>query len=266
MAVNGVCGVKLGLRYGGKMAINYRCLMANGVMALRFALLLGLAMVLSGVNSPARAIEAGQTVTGSVQLGGVDLPLPAGEWTAYYMVQDEAGKFPLYKLGLVLIEGKAVKQAAYFRVSHSKTGAGFKPFDQCTLPHYFYSETVLNQIAGPQDCWHVHAETLAPDIESDRQKAITAFARSRGLFLPLVTIGPRYHRANQRLLVQASYGWTPDLIIKAPKDIKAWRFQDWTADEVAKEPRKKVVMSKFKRWGEEWRPEMDTAFTGYGSK
>ncbi len=225
-----------------------------------------LALLLVAPIAPAFALDAGQTASGAVQLGGMTIPLPAGEWTAYYAVEDSDAKFQTSKLGLVLISGKAIKQSAYFRVSHSKTGAGFKPYEQCSQPHYFYSETILNQIGGAQDCWHVQAETLAPDKASGRQKAILEFAKSRSLFLPLAVIGPRFHRANADVLLQASYGWTPDLIIKAPKEIKAWRFQDWTAGAVAKEPRKKVIMTKFKRWGEEWRPQMDTAFSSFKKK
>lgn len=227
-----------------------------------FAVALALSLLLPGVYAPASALEVGQTVSGAVQLGGMTLPLPAGEWTAYYAVEDDGAKFRISKLGLLLISGKAVKQSAYFRVSLSKTGAGFKPFAQCAQPYYFFSETVLNQIGGAQDCWHVLVETLAPDEASDRQKAILEFVKARSLFLPLAFIGSRFHRANADVLMQASYGWTPDLIIKAPKDIKVWRFQDWTAEAVAKEPRKNVIMTKFKRWGEEWRPQIDTAFSG----
>lgn len=217
-------------------------------------------------SMPARALEAGQTATGSVQVGGMNIPLPGGEWSVYYAVEDDDAKFKTSKLGLVQISGKAVKQSAYFRVSRSKTGGGFRPYEQCSQPHYFFGETAMNQIGGKQDCWHVQAETLAPDEASDRQKAILEFAKSHSLFLPLTIVGPRFHRASADVLLQASYGWAPDLIVKAPKEIKVWRFQDWTAEAVAKEPRKKVVMNKFKRWGEEWRPRIDDAFASFAKK
>lgn len=233
--------------------------------------ILGLALIASltfgfmgaaALLNPAFALNAGETTTDAAQVGGLMLPLPQGEWTAYYAVEDSDAKFKNSKLGLVLVSGKSVKQTAYFRVSRSKTGAGFRPYEQCAQPYYFFSETVLNQIGSAQDCWHVQVETLAPDEASDRQKALLAFAKSRGLFLPLAVIGPRYHRADANILLQASYGWTPDLIIKAPKDVKVWRFQDWTAEMVAKDPRKKVIMTRFKRWGDEWRPKTDAAFEG----
>lgn len=226
-------------------------------------LFLLLAIICPGI---AGALEAGQTATGSVQLGGMKIPLPDGEWTVYYAVENEDAKFQNSKMGLVLVSNKAVKQSAYFRVSRSKTGGGFKPYDQCALPYYFHSDTVMNQMSGAQDCWHVAAETLAPDEASDRQKAILAFAKSRGVFLPLAAVGPRYHKASPDVLLQVSYGWTPDLIIKAPKDAKVWRFQDWTAEAVAKDARKKVIMNRFKRWGEEWRPRIDESFASFRKK
>lgn len=210
---------------------------------------------------PAFAVETGQTVTGAVEIGGKTLPLPPGEWTVYFTAGDDDGKFASAKLGLVLISGKAIKQTAYFRTVTSKKGAGFRPYELCNQPYYFHGEMAVNQAGGKQDCWHVLAETLAPNDESDRQKAITAFAKSRGLFLPLAVIGTRYHLADQKFLLQASYSWTPDLIIKAPADLKVWRFQDWTAESVAKDPRRRIIMSKFKRWGEEWRPKIGAAYT-----
>lgn len=227
------------------------------------AAVFGLIFTLLGIIAPAYALDAGQTVKDSVTVGGMAIPLPDGEWTVYYAVEDDDPKFLNSKVGLVLLSGKAVKQTAYFRVSQSKTGAGFKPYAQCSQPYYFFSETVQNQASGAQDCWHILVETLAPDEESDRQKAILAFAKSREVFLPLTIIGPRFHYAGSQALLQVSYGWTPDLIVKAPKDIKVWRFQDWTAEAVAKEPRKKVIMTKFKRWGTEWRPEIESAFSGF---
>lgn len=210
---------------------------------------------------PAFAIEAGQTATGSVEIGGKTLPLPPGEWTVYFKLDENGEKFSESKLGLVLIKGKTIRQAVYFRTSTSKKSAGFRPYEQCAQPYYFHSETALNQVGGKQDCWHVLAETLAPNEPSDRQKAITEFARSRDLFLPLALVGTRYHRADQKTLLQVTYGWTPDLILKAPEAQKVWRFQDWTAESAARDPRKNIVMSKFKRWGEEWRPKIEAAFS-----
>lgn len=245
------------------MGLLTRLRASRGILRLAFGASLTLASLLV---APAFALDAGQTVSGAVQLGGMTLPLPAGEWTAYYAVEDNDAKFQTSKLGLVLINGKTVKQMAYFRVSRSKTGAGFNPYDQCAQPYYFYSSTVMNQISSVQDCWHVQAETLAPDEASGRQKALLALVKSRNLFLSLVSIGPRFHRANADVLLQASYGWTPDLIIKAPKDIKVWPFQDWTAEAVAKEPRKTVIMTRFKHWGEEWRPQIDSAFSSFKKK
>ncbi|MFZ5835367.1 MAG: hypothetical protein ACOY2B_08295 [Pseudomonadota bacterium] len=231
--------------------------------AVVMAAVIGLIVALLGISSPAFAVETGQIVKGSVTVGGMAMPLPDGEWTVYYAVEDDGAKFLNAKLGLVLLSGKAVKQTAYFRVSRSKTGAGFKPYAQCSQPYYFFSETVQNQAGGAQDCWHILVETLAPDEESDRQKAILAFAKAHGVFLPLTVIGPRFHYASSQALLQASYGWTPDLIVKAPKDIKVWRFQDWTSEAVASEPRKKVIMTKFKRWGAGWRPKIDSVFSGF---
>lgn len=231
---------------------------------MRYAHILALcglvAWLLAG--AAALALEVAQKVNGAVQLGGMMLPLPAGEWTAYYTAKDDDGKFQTSKLGLVLVSGKVIKQTAYFRVTRSKLRAGFRPYEQCAQPHYFYGETILNRAADAQDCWHVHAETLAPDNPPERQKALLAFAGSNKLFLPLAVIGARFHKANRDVLLQASYGWTPDLIVKPSRDIKAWRFQDWTAEAVASVPRKRAVMAKFKRWGEEWRPRMEDAFNG----
>lgn len=207
------------------------------------------------------AIETGETVTGVVEMGGKTFPLPPGEWTVYFKLDQNDGKFASSKLGLVLIKGKTIRQSVYFRTQTSKKGAGFRPYELCAQPYYFHSETTFNQVGGKQDCWHVLAETLAPNEPSDRQTAITSFAKSRGLFLPLTLIGTRYHRADQKFLLQAAYGWTPDLILRAPAELKVWRFQDWTADSVSKDPRKKIIMSKFKRWGEEWRPKIEAAFS-----
>jgi len=231
-----------------------------------FGTTLLLGFFLAGLCVPAVALEAGQKASSPVQLGGMSIPLPDGEWSVYYAVENEDAKFQTSKLGLVLISGTAIKQFVYLRVLRSKTGGGFRAYGQCTQPYFFYGETAVNQTSGAQDCWNVAVETLAPDKPSDRQKALLEFAKSHNLFLPLATIGPRFHKASADVLLQASFGWTPDLIIKAPSDTKVWKFQDWTAEAVAKDLRKKVIMNKMKRWGEEWRPHIEDAFASFRKK
>lgn len=245
--------------------MGYMTWLRGGLGVIASAIILSL-IIFSSQPATAAALEAGQKATGSVLVGGMNILLPEGEWLVYYTFEKEDAKSLTSKLGLVLISGKAVKQSAYFRVSRSKTGSGFKSYEQCAQPYYFYSETATNQIGGAQDCWHVAVETLAPDKASDRQTALQAFAKSGNLFLPLALTGPSFHKANKDMLLQASYGWTPDLIVKAPRESKVWRFQDWTAEAVAKDPRKKVVMNKLKRWGEEWRPHIDDTFASFGKK
>lgn len=221
----------------------------------------GCLLMLAASNNTVRAVEAGTVIEGAADIGGFKVPLPDGPWTVFYSEDKPEGKIPTFTLGLLRTSGKAVKQVAFIRVANNSIRGGFKPFEQCTLPNYFFAETVVNQIGGPQNCWHVRPETLAADTPSARQTALTNFAKSRKLFLPLTMIGSRYHMANRTSSLRVSYGWAPDLIIPAPKDKKVWRFQDWTADAVATDARKKAVMNKMKRWGDEWRPKVLDAFS-----
>lgn len=211
-------------------------------------------------SSDAHAVEVGSTVEGAVEIGGFKVPLPPGAWTAYYADDTPEEKFPVFKLGLLRATGKSIKQTVYIRVSRNPTNAGFHFFPQCSLTSYFFSVTVANKIGGEQNCWHVRPETLAADVPSARQIALVKYADSKHLFLPLTMIGSRFHMADLTGLLRVSYGWTPDLILRAPKDKKAWRFQDWTADAVAADPRKKAIMTKMQQWGEEWRPQILQAF------
>lgn len=210
----------------------------------------------------ARAVEVGAAVEGAIEIGNLNVPLPNGRWTVYYVSEAPEGRFPVTKVGLLQTAGKAVKQIAYLRVARNTKRGGFKPFDQCALPHYYFSETVSNRIGGAQNCWHVRAETLAADTPSERQTALVNYAKSKGVFLPLTMIGSRFHLASRVAAMRVSYGWAPDLIIKAPADKKAWRFQDWTADAVAADLRKKAVMEKMKQWGSAWHPKVTRAFSG----
>ena len=218
-----------------------------------------LRLMTAGID--ARASEPGTALEGVAGIGGFKVPLPDGQWTVFYSEDKPEGKIPTFTLGLLRTGGKAVKQIAFIRVANNSIRGGFKPFEQCALPNYFFAETVVNQIGGAQNCWHVRPETLAADTPSARQTALTNFAKSRKLFLPLTMIGSRYHMASRTSSLRVSYGWAPDLIIPAPKEKKAWRFQDWTAEAVAVDARKKAVMTRMKHWGEEWRPKVLEAFS-----
>ena len=229
---------------------------------IRPVLAMGMLGILGVVFSPmAEAANVGEQLTGTAVVGGVSIPLPDGTWTVYYAVDEGDPAFPTSKLGLAQLRGKVIKQTVYLRVSRSVARAGFEPYPYCEQPHYFFAEKSVNEAGNRQNCWHVRAESLAvDDAPSDRYQALLHFSKANGYFLPLTLIGSRFHIADRNKSIRVSIGWNPDLILRAPEAQKVWRFQDWTAEAVAADPRKRVIMSKFKRWSDDWRPNVEGAF------
>lgn len=211
---------------------------------------------------PAAALEVGETIQDSVSVGGFTMPLPAGVWTVYYINQSDDPEFPTAKVGLILERGKIVRQAMYIRTARATKHTGFKPYPYCERPYYFYEETLANQAGNVQQCWHMRAEALTGDGESsERYASLLEVSKRNGYFLPLTMIGARYHFANRSKTLRVSIGWNPDAILRAPESKKVWRFEDWTADAIAADPRKKVIMTKFKKWSQDWLPNVENAFS-----
>lgn len=211
---------------------------------------------------PAAALEVGDTVQESVSIGGFTVPLPAGVWSVYYVNQTNDPEFPTAKIGLILPRGKIIRQAIYIRAARAIRHTGFKPYPYCERPYYFYAETADNQAGNIQQCWHMRAEALTGDGESsERYASMLEVSKRNGYFLPLTMIGARYHFANRSKTLRVSIGWNPDAILRAPESKKVWRFEDWTADAIAIDPRKKVIMTKFKKWSQDWLPNVENAFS-----
>lgn len=210
---------------------------------------------------PAAALEIGDDVQDSVTVGGFAVPLPPGVWTVYYVNESADPDFPTAKLGLILPRGKIVRQALYIRAARATRHTGFKPYPYCERPYYFFEETLSNQAGNIQQCWHMRAEALTGDGESsERYASLLEMSKRNGYFLPLTMIGARYHFANRSKTLRVSIGWNPDAILRAPESKKVWRFEDWTADAIITDPRKKVIMTKFKKWSQDWLPNIENAF------
>lgn len=222
-------------------------------------LVLGLLALLATLPA-ARAAGVGDSVEGSLSIDGLSVPLPDGRWEVYYAKSSGEG-YPRREVGLVLVEGRVVRQTVSALVVLAPRRDGFKPWRDCENAVYPVSEMALNRHGREQDCWHLRPVDLSRgDNPSERRRALFAYADRRSLFLPVAMIGARFHRADRDRALQVAYSWNADLILPSRAKEKLWVFQDWTRDSVDLDPRKQAVVDALAGWGREWHARVDESF------
>ena len=214
--------------------------------------------------------KVGEVYTGTIPLDLFEMPLPPGSWEVYYSVVDKDNpKFPSTKIGLLQNDEGVVSRLIYGRAVRALNRKGFKAYKYCERPEYTHSVVTLNRHGLDQDCWHMRAENLTTGAgASPREQALLNYVKEKDYLLLLTAVGPRYHFADRSTSVRISYSWIPDLIFKAPKNLnrKVWLYQDWTADEVSKDPIRKTIVRQFRRFGEDFYPQMQEMFANRGGK
>lgn len=194
----------------------------------------------------------------SFEVGGVQVPLPEGSWTLIgskdLTIND---RYPATGYVLVSETNGAIDRVVTLWRQRTFSGR-FGDFKNCSAKSNLTSD-VVSQSAQKTDCVFVRAVAW-PD-KGKIGRLLRSYAKSKGLYAPLVTVGPRVALSLAgRDRIAIDYGYNMDLIAPPP-NAEFWRPGDWTPS-AATSPSKKAVVDALREFGAKMRPAVASANQG----
>jgi hypothetical protein len=206
--------------------------------------------------------EVNLSYTGSVELLGRRIPLPAGEWTvvARDFSTDKVDP-PSVDIAFVRSEGHRITGllSIYGTPLGRPAPAGFKVNTACTASDVILNEVAAESPGGVQDCLNVR--WLRPVIYHDIRSSafvhnIAAALDARDIGLPAVMVGAEAYEADRGHELRFAAFFNPDAAGITP-DLSVQRGQSgWAPYNLPKDPQKAAYVERVRNWGEAWRPAL----------
>ena len=200
----------------------------------------------------------GNTRIASFSIGGVSVPLPEGEWTLIGSKDlTKNANYPANGYVLVSESNGAIDRIVTLWRMRTFSGR-FGDFKNCSDKSNLVSD-VVSQKARSTDCVYVRAVPWADKGRMGR--LLRDYANSKGLYAPVVTVGPRVALSltgQDRIAID--YGFNVDMIAPHPAG-DLWRPRDWTPQTVTSGARRATVEA-MRSFGATMRPEVARANGG----
>ncbi|WP_374467264.1 hypothetical protein [Ferrovibrio sp.] len=237
--------------------------------------ILGLAAMLAagwippGWAQPKWAI--GQTYSGNIDIGGVQMPLPAGEWTvsgfqASTNLTRTDGTVPGASMVVTLAQltGSAVRGYAVFVYNERSMSSGWNVPDAKTCRRTeIHHAKVIRDVQLSKSCEYVnHIIYTVSATSAQWWKDTIDFARSRAIVMPPVTIASGIVVSDRANFVSALYHFNPALKGFSAPNNTVWASSDWNVMNVAEDERKKAFVQSVIDWTEKSRPAVEAGLAG----
>ena len=118
-------------------------------MRLLISTIMALAAAAAAPMAAAQDLATGVELRGMVNVDGVDVPLPDGVWTVYFVRIRSEGNYPRTDVGLMRLKGKLAQQMAYVTVARAARSDGFRPYGGCDLAYYTLDSPLIK--SAPSD-------------------------------------------------------------------------------------------------------------------
>jgi hypothetical protein len=214
----------------------------------------------------------GRTYSGSIDVNGFHLPLPAGKWAVLANIR--VGKTDAPGLGLFLGHIEHRRLVAGLRVFALKSvdlpGRGFPSVQGCVPgnPRYNAMDVAAMTPFGHQACWLISNLYTPPYLQwADRAVKIAQLDRiaagdmaAKGVTYPQDLMSVEFYRAEKWGLVQADYLFSPDSEGIRSSDVVSYTDSDWYPSKIGRFPEKMAYIEKLKSWAQTSWPKFDAAF------
>lgn len=209
----------------------------------------------------------GQTYSGNIDIGGVQVPLPAGSWmvTGFdQVVLNNAGAGGQSNVGLAqLIDGKL---RAYMVLSYNQQSMsrGWTVTDSknCARSEIHYA-AVTSDIQLSKSCSYVNHIVFSIAANSAKWwKETVDYARRHNIAIPITTILSGTVVSDRANFVSVAYYFNPEMKgFSAPVNT-VWQTSDWSALSVAANEDKKVFVQSIVEWTKAIRPVVEAGLAG----
>lgn len=212
----------------------------------------------------------GETESGVATVDGLSFPLPPGQWNRVW-TYTVAGSGPrqapqIFRIYASVNQG-VIDRAAVFWVQRKRTFVDrWRQYQGCLTeadPGVLHA-VVRTNTGGPEpstnvdiDCWHLRAFSMGRSGSvHPTVAALQAFADRDGLYLPVTMLSVRFAQKRQtESRDYADYFFNTDFIAPNPAGAP-WSPADWSAEAVAADPARRLVVDRLIGWGGRWRPSL----------
>lgn len=230
---------------------------------------LAIGWALPGWAQPKWAI--GQTYSGNIDIGGVQIPLLPGEWTvtgfqSFVTKTNAAGKIPgnTITVALVQFDDRTVRAYAVFSYNELSVSTGWTTADwpQCKRQEIHYV-SILHDKQTDRSCQYVNHIVYAVSSDSRQWwKDTIDFVVRRGGKMPVTTIAGGIVVSDRANYVSALVHFNPETRGFAPPTNLAWATSDWSKSNVAGDEKKKSFVQSVVDWTEKSRPIVEAGLAG----
>lgn len=198
----------------------------------------------------------GRTYSGSIDVNGFHLPLPAGKWAVLANIR--VGKTDAPGLGLFLGHIEHRRLVAGLRVFALKSvdlpGPGFPAVQGCVAGNRRYNAMDVAAMTpfGHQACWSISNLYTPPYLQwADRAVKIAQLERiaagdmaAKGVTYPQDLISVTFYHAEKWGLLQTSYLFSPDSEGIHSSDVVSYTDSDWYPSIISAAFRRKWLTSR----------------------
>ena len=223
----------------------------------------------SGAAAPApAAVSAGPVISAPravdgryavFEVNGVKIPLPEGEWRRLGEADlTTARNYPASAVVVASETGGAIDRVVVVWRQRVLGGRRFGAFKNCGASSNLTSDTRSSAPAST-DC--VFVRTANWPSSGRLGPMLRKHANARGIFAPVVTVGPRVALSlSARERIAVDYAFNPDLLAPHP-DGEVWLPGDWTPS-AARGGARDAVVEALRDFGLAIRPQVAAAAKG----
>lgn len=213
-----------------------------------------------------RHFPIGRTVTGSVKVGFVAVPLPPGTWIVVgRAAPDSTLGTGMVRLYLANLQGAHLKGLISIIANVADTKATrWRDSKNCARKNMFFiaADKTSGGFSDFNCMWLNHQRATATGATAARSDYIemNAYLRERRISIPTNFVFVGYEYGDMNRWLQVRYRFNPDLDGIAPTNNAGWSVSDWHRDRIHHHPDKLRYMERLKAWATEWRPKVGAGF------
>jgi uncharacterized membrane protein len=230
------------------------------------AIFVGLAFLLTG-SALVATPPAAQKFSGTIDLAGRRIPLPAGEWLLAGSAHDSAGPAETRPYGaietavLFKLSGNAVEDFITIRANALPVTGSWGPAPECDRTDILFT-SVFYRAAHENFCGFVNHVVNARDAgSSPAWIAALDRAAQNGWQLPATWLMAGFRIADRHDMLDLRYHINPELAGFA-RDGASWSTSSWSPARVAGDTKRVAVAARLSRWVMETSPSIQRLAAG----
>lgn len=232
---------------------------------LRLILAVALVMVAASPATAQPKWAVDQAYSGNIELGGVQVPLPRGEWvvTGFERSITKSG-WGNMTVALGQLKGSLVPAYVVLVYNEQSVRNGWNVTDerQCARREIHHAK-VVRDAQKDKSCQYVNHIVFSVSSNSAKWwKDTIDYARRRNVAIPLASIQSGIVVSDRANFLSVAYYFNPEGEGFAPPQNTAWQTSDWNVLNVQNDPKKKAYFKSVLDWTEQSRPVVEAGLAG----